>query len=51
MRRHKMFHNIVKSREGTLGFDDLYQEISHDWQEKAERLQERRWRRIRDQAV
>lgn len=27
-------------------FDDLYDEISRDWQRRAARLQARRWRRL-----
>lgn len=34
-----------------LSFDDLYDEISDNWQQKAERLQIRRWRKLRQQLL
>jgi hypothetical protein len=35
------------SVQDTLSFSDLYDEISSDWELKAERLQNRRWRELR----
>ncbi len=32
-----------------LSFEDLYLDISDNWQEKARKLQARRWRRLRHQ--
>lgn len=32
-----------------MSFDDLYDEMSSDWELKAERLQQRRWRNLRQQ--
>lgn len=32
-----------------MSFDDLYDEMSNDWELKAERLQTRRWRKLRQQ--
>lgn len=29
-----------------ITFDDLYEEISDHWEEKARRLQQRRWRQL-----
>ncbi|HEX7633172.1 MAG TPA: hypothetical protein VF401_02490 [Candidatus Saccharimonadales bacterium] len=30
-----------------LSFDDMYYELSHDWQRKARALQTRRWRALK----
>jgi hypothetical protein len=32
-------------------FDDLYEDISSDWELKAERLQARRWRKLRHETI
>ncbi len=32
-------------------FEDLYENISDHWQQKAKRLQSRRWRKIRHQTA
>ncbi len=32
-----------------LSFEDLYEELSHDWESKANKLQARRWRALRHQ--
>jgi hypothetical protein len=32
-----------------LSFDNRYDDIASDWQAKAERLQARRWRRLKQQ--
>ncbi len=34
-----------------LSFDDLYEDISEGWLEKARRLQARRWRKIKHQTA
>jgi len=37
----------VPTKEASTAFDDLYYEISRDWQHKAEALQTRRWRALK----
>jgi len=32
-----------------IDFEDLYYEISHDWRHKAEALQVRRWRKLKQE--
>lgn len=32
-----------------MSFDDLFDEMSSDWELKAERLQTRRWKKLRQQ--
>ena len=46
-------HRIVSQpiSSSALTFDDLFEEISDRWQEKAKRLQIRRWRKIKHQLV
>ncbi len=41
--------NVLKNptRITDLSFDDLYEEISSDWELKAERLQARRWHELK----
>ncbi|MFI5270431.1 MAG: hypothetical protein ACHQT9_00100 [Candidatus Saccharimonadales bacterium] len=34
------------NEEGTKAFDDLYEEISRNWQYKAEALKARRWKKL-----
>lgn len=34
-----------------MSFDDFYDELSSDWELKAERLQARRWRKLRQQVA
>jgi hypothetical protein len=34
-----------------MSFDDLYDEMSSDWELKAERLQTRRWKKLRQQTI
>lgn len=44
-----MRHNKILTRPAQprhINFDDLYEEISQDWQDKAARLQARRWQHI-----
>lgn len=45
--------NILKNptRVSDLKFEDLYEEISSDWELKAERLQARRWQELRRKAM
>ena len=44
----KQSHGITRPiKVSELTFEDLYQEISQDWQEKAKRLQARRWRMLK----
>ena len=40
-------HSIPAVLNSSIAFDDLYDEISSDWQHKAETLQVRRWRKLR----
>lgn len=35
------------TRLSDLSFDDLYEDITSDWELKAERLRARRWRKLR----
>lgn len=35
----------------SISFDELYEDISDHWMEKARRLQARRWRKIKHQTV
>jgi hypothetical protein len=36
---------------GHIRFDDLYEEISDHWLDRARKLQARRWRRLKNQLV
>ena len=36
-----------QSVRDVMSFSDLYEEISSDWELRAERLQNRRWRELR----
>lgn len=46
----KKFKILTKpTRVSDLSFDDLYDEMSSDWELKAERLQTRRWKKLRQQ--
>lgn len=48
----KKFKVISKpTRLSDLRYEDLYDEMSSDWELKAERLQTRRWRKLRQQMV
>lgn len=47
---------LIKKLEGridsTFNADDLYDELTQDWQSKAKQLQNRRWRKVmRQQTV
>lgn len=46
----KKFRILSKpTRIADLSFDELYDEMSNDWELKAERLQARRWRKLRQE--
>lgn len=46
----KKFRILSKpTRISDLSFDELYDEMSNDWELKAERLQARRWRKLRQE--
>lgn len=45
MKTHQIFTRPTKTSEI---YDDFYYEISHDWQQKAKRLQARRRRAIKE---
>jgi hypothetical protein len=48
----KKFKVLTKpARLSDLSFDEMYDEMSSDWELKAERLQTRRWRKLRQQLV
>lgn len=38
-------------RVSDLSYDELYDDISSDWEIKAERLQHRRWRKLKQQLI
>lgn len=55
---HKVREGVVKkhiltkpTRLSDLTFDELYDDISSDWRQKAARLQARRWRMIKRQMI
>lgn len=45
------FRNTKVNDLNNNAFDDLYEEISRDWQTKAQELQERRWRKLREESI
>jgi hypothetical protein len=47
MKRHKILTQPTRVSE--LSFEELYEGITKDWEEKAMRLQIRRWRRLKQQ--
>lgn len=48
----KKRHLVTKpTRLSDLKFEDLYEDIADDWEAKAERLQARRWRKIKHQLI
>lgn len=60
MKKHQFIKGAGSQRHMVVGrpmsvssvsFDDLYEEVSDRWQEKAKRLQARRWRKIRHQTA
>jgi len=42
----KMRADTGPHKQNHLDFEDLYKEITHDWQHRAELLQARRWRKL-----
>jgi hypothetical protein len=52
IKTHNHASEVVYHRPNRISrtaFDDLYEDISDDWQERAKRLQMRRWHKIRQQ--
>lgn len=47
MKRIRVFSRPIKNSD--LAFADFYDEISHDWQRKAEQLRIRRWRALKNE--
>jgi len=47
LRKHRVISSPVSV--SSLSFDDLYQDISDQWEERSRRLQARRWRKIKHQ--
>lgn len=47
MKRHKIL--IQPTRVSELSFEELYDGITKDWEDKAHKLQIRRWRRLKQQ--
>jgi len=47
MKRLQLLTTPVKVNHAA--FDDLYDEISNDWQSRAQKLQIRRWRQLKRQ--
>ena len=48
----KKFKILTKpTRVNDLSFDELYENFSNEWELKAERLQARRWRKLKHQLV
>ncbi len=41
--------HTVPERDGATDFEDFYDAISRDWQHKAEALQARRWRKLKQE--
>ena len=48
-KRSNLSRPLTNLRLSDLTFDDLYQDISDNWQDRARRLQVRRWRKIKHQ--
>ena len=48
-RRHKIVNQPMNV--SSISFDDLYEDISDRWMEKARRLLAGRWRRIKHQTA
>lgn len=48
----KKFKILTKpTRVKDLSFDEMYENFSSEWELKAERLQARRWRKLKQQLV
>ncbi len=41
----------TRADEVYSNFDELYDDISSDWQAKADRLRARRWRKLKHQSI
>jgi hypothetical protein len=39
------------ARQADFRFNELYEDISNDWRDKAERLQARRWNKLKQRLV
>ncbi len=48
MKRHKILNNPTRINE--VDFDGLFEDVD-DWRLKAERLQARRWRKLKQQLI
>ena len=44
MKSQMIYHHSVKQQ---LDFDEVYQQICHAWELKAEQLQQRRWEHVK----
>ncbi len=49
MNRNKILTKPTRISE--ISFEELYENIASDWQEKAEKLRIRRWRRLKQQLM
>jgi hypothetical protein len=47
MKKYKILTNPTRVTD--LNFEEMYDDFSGDWELKAERLQTRRWNRIREE--
>ncbi|HSX17264.1 MAG TPA: hypothetical protein VLH86_04135 [Patescibacteria group bacterium] len=47
----RVLGTVSQVREIDLNFDELYDNFSQNWQYKAQQLQARRWRKIRNQTA
>lgn len=49
MRRHKQqLKDLANGQITKVDFENLYEEISRDWQKRAQDLRVRRWRKLHD---
>jgi hypothetical protein len=54
IRSRRAKKHVIVSRPtaiSAISFDELYEDISGNWLEKARRLQARRWRKIKHQTI
>lgn len=49
MKKKKVLTGAARIQD--LSFDDLYDEMQDDWRLKADRLQARRWRKLKQQLI
>lgn len=49
MKKRKLVNSPTRVED--LSFDDLYDEIADGWREKSERMQARRWRKLKQQLI